>query len=236
MLRVASIRALGALAQMRSARPMLDRAQALLRSSSLPVGELLEIAAALGKILPNANHEDALHFLDRLRRAELHAPEVEVAFARIAPERFVNEFSLRDTDWRQVSAAVAGLQEIAALKEPASLKPRALQIAQRLADAPNTSDRVMPDVLRALQAFKPDGLVTTMIERLKAKDVFVRAAAADIVAELPASPESTTALLLALPAAAQDTQNDAALSIVGALAASKEGRATAALEIGRAHV
>ena len=52
--RVESIRALASLAQGRSAAPLLKQAGVLLASRPLPTGELLEIVAALGRVLPNS--------------------------------------------------------------------------------------------------------------------------------------------------------------------------------------
>jgi len=59
--------------------------------------------------------------------------------------------------------------------------------------------------------------------------VIVRATAADILSELPAETETARALTQALPTALQDETNDAALSVLGALAKQKGGEAEAAL-------
>jgi cyclophilin family peptidyl-prolyl cis-trans isomerase len=96
-------------------------------------------------------------------------------------------------------------------------------------DAQETSAGAMPDVLRAFQAFKPADLANVARAKLTAEDVIVRSAAADILAELPPSAETSQALARALPVALQDKQNDAALSIVTALGKSEDATATSAL-------
>ena len=75
----------------------------------------------------------------------------------------------------------------------------------------------------------PKGLANIAETKLKATDVITRAAAADILAELPPSAQTTKALSDALTSTATDKQNDAALSIVGALEKVKDAEATAAL-------
>ena len=229
--RLASIRALGSIAQVRSAAPLLKRAEELLAANPLPAGELLEIGAALGRILQNSNNESALKLLERLRHAGIKGPEIESALAKISPDRFLKDTAARGTgsEWQQVSATVAGLSEIATTKAPPGLKATAFSMIRQLADSPRTPDKAMPDVLRALQMFKPDDLADVMRSKLKATDLVVRATAADILSQLPQSKESTTALLQALPIALRDKQTNAAVSIIRALAASKDATVTTTL-------
>jgi hypothetical protein len=75
----------------------------------------------------------------------------------------------------------------------------------------------VPDLLRALAAFKPIDLAAVARAQLKADDVIVRATAADILSDLPPEPDNTRALVEALPRALSDEINDAALSVLGAL-------------------
>jgi hypothetical protein len=77
-------------------------------------------------------------------------------------------------------------------------------------------------VLRALAAFKPQDLATVARAHLNESDVIVRGTAADLLGDLPPSEENTRRLLAAAwPQAANDTLNDAALSILDALGKQK---------------
>jgi cyclophilin family peptidyl-prolyl cis-trans isomerase/HEAT repeat protein len=229
--RVACIRALASIAHERSAPPLLERADTLLALNPTPAGELLEIATALGRVLPNSNNERAATLLARFREAGIRGPEVEGAYARFAPQRFLEDSITKSasTDWQQLSATASGLTEIAALKDKPDLKAKALAITQELIRSEKTPDKAMADLLRALQAFKPADLLGVLRTKLRARDIVVRAAAADILSELPPSKESTGALLEALQIAMQETQNDAAISIVAALATVQDPAVTMAL-------
>ena len=227
--RVAAIRALASIAQPDSATALLSRGETLRSASPPPVNELREIAAALGRVLPNTNNEKAVDFLSTMRKT---GPEVEMAFARIAPERYLEDPAVKSPggDWQQVSAIAQGLGEIAGLEKIApALKEKAAVQVRTLALSEQTPERAMYDVLQAFKAFKPKGLANIAETKLKATDVITRAAAADILAELPPSAQTTKALSDALTSTATDKQNDAALSIVGALEKVKDAEATAAL-------
>jgi len=99
--RVSAIRALGALKDARAAAPLLQRADALMpayksaktNAAAHPAetNELLEIATSLGLILANRTDERAINWLRSLRETEQNAPEIEIAFAHIAPFVYVRE-------------------------------------------------------------------------------------------------------------------------------------------------
>lgn len=74
------------------------------------------------------------------------------------------------------------------------------------------SEYAIPDVLRALAAFKPQDLASLLRAQLKESDIIVRSTAADLLGELPSSEENTRALAAAWPQASNDALNDAALS------------------------
>ena len=132
--RVSAIRALGSLKDPRAAPALLQRGAALTPSyraakangSAHPreTNELLEIATSLGRVLPNTNDDRATTWLRTVRETEQTAPEIETAFARIAPftyqrerpfNRLADEKVRSETmrDWRRVSAIAQGLAEIA---------------------------------------------------------------------------------------------------------------------------
>jgi cyclophilin family peptidyl-prolyl cis-trans isomerase len=83
------------------------------------------------------------------------------------------------------------------------------------------SEYAIPDVLRAVAAFKPADLASVARTHLSNSDVIVRGTAADLLADLPPSEENTRSLVQAWPQAANDTLNDAAISIVDALGKQK---------------
>jgi len=245
--RTSSLRSLAQLKDARAAEPLVRRGEDLLKTyetakaaepAARPAAanELLEIATALGRLLPNAGHEGALALLRRARGAGLLAPEVEVALARVAPVEYlrdadVTEFVRRVTNsrggevsWQRASAVGQGLGELAALtsgqvgNSAASLQADAqIMLRSLLADA-DTPALAAPDLLRSLAAFKSPDLAEVARAQLKAEDVVVRATAADLLGGMPPDPENARALAAALPRALKDGLNDAALSILAALA------------------
>src|SRR5947209_18754368 len=79
------------------------------------------------------------------------------------------------------------------------------QIALRaLVQSPNTPALAVPDLLRALQGFKPLDMAPLARAQLKADDVIVRATAADILSELPPDADNSRSLEDALPRALED--------------------------------
>jgi cyclophilin family peptidyl-prolyl cis-trans isomerase len=93
------------------------------------------------------------------------------------------------------------------------------------------SEYAIPDVLRAYAAFKPKDLDEVLRKQLKESDVVVRGTAADLLGELPPDDTNTRALIAALPVALADKQlNDAALSILDALAKQKTAPANEAMK------
>jgi cyclophilin family peptidyl-prolyl cis-trans isomerase/HEAT repeat protein len=227
--RVAAIRALASLAQSRSGPALIQRGKELRQAEPPPLNELREIATALGRTLVSSKDAEAIALLSSMRKT---GPEVEIALARIAPQEYVNDPSVNSPseDWQELSAIAQGLGEIATLEKiPAAVKAQALAIVRPLAQSARTPERAMYDVLQAVKAFKPADLAAIARDRLKAADVITRAAAAEILSELPPSAETTTALGAAMPIALRDQQNDAALAIVAALEKSKDDASTGVL-------
>jgi cyclophilin family peptidyl-prolyl cis-trans isomerase len=253
--RVSAIRALASLKDGRAAEPLLKRGTPF--SQNLPqrpdeLNEILEIATTLGRVWPQKEDPAAIAWLRKINEVLNHsAPEVEVAFARIAPATFLANFGSGDqakrkvqetilTDWRSASSTAAGLGEIAALPDSVANKTELAATAESLLRAMldyrnsgltiNTlvavhSEYAIPDVLRALAAFKPQDLATVAHTHLKDSDVVVRGTAADLLGDLPPSDENTRALGAAWPQSANDTLNDAALSILDSLGKQKTAAA-----------
>jgi cyclophilin family peptidyl-prolyl cis-trans isomerase/HEAT repeat protein len=242
--RVSAIRALAFLKDPRAAEPLLKRTTEL--------NESLEIANTLGRLLAQKEDQTAIAFLRKINEPLNHtAPEVELAFVRIAPATYLAQFGTGDEarkkvqetillNWRAASGIAAGLGEFAALPDTTPNKAELAATAQSLLRAMldyrnsgltiNTlvavhSEYAIPDVLRALAAFKPQDLASVAIGQLKESDVIIRGTAADLLGDLPPSEEITRALAAAWPQAANDTLNDAALSILDTLGKQKTAAA-----------
>ena len=256
-MRVSSIRALALLKNARAVDALLKRGETLLAAYLVAktggarpaeINELLEIASAVGRLLPNTNHGRALLWLRQFRQAEaFSAPEVETAFGHIAPTLYLREppfdalaggadrVRTSLTSWQSYSALAQGLGEIAAASSAGggntivSMKADAQILLLTLLNDPATPPLAMPDAMRALAAFKPGDLAQMTRAKLTSEDVMVRATAADILAELPPDQSTSRALVAALPRALVEKMNDAALSILSALGKQKTPEAIEAI-------
>jgi cyclophilin family peptidyl-prolyl cis-trans isomerase/HEAT repeat protein len=250
--RVNAIRALASLKDPRAVEVLFARGNLLTRTAlaSQPVelNEILEIASTLGRLLAQKEDQTAITWLRKINESLNHtAPEIDLAFVRIAPATYLAEFGPGDQarkkvqetillNWRAAAGIAAGLGEIAALPESVPNKSALAATAQTLLRAMldyrnsgliiNTlvavhSEYAIPDVLRALAAFKPQDLASVATAQLKESDVIIRGTAADVLGDLPPSGEITRALAAAWPQAANDVLNDAALSILDSLGKQK---------------
>ena len=254
--RVSAVRALAQLKDARAAEPLVGRAQALFAPFKVADGaaisrpaeanELLEVATTLGRLLQNTGHERAIELLRQFRVEGLSDPEIEVALARISTTQYMRDPRVTSmaernsgrgasSSWQAYSALAQGLGEIAAASSEAggnsvvSLKADAQIILLTLLGEPSTPPLALPDVMRALAAFKPANLSEQMRAKFSAEDVVVRSTAADLLAELDPDPANARALVTALPRALSDKINDAALSVLAALAKQKTPEATEAI-------
>ena len=244
--RVSAVRSLAQIKEPRAADPLVRRGGELFAAyKSARVGgalnppevnELLEVATALGRVLANSNDERAMTLLRAAREGGVVAPEVETALARIAPAHYLRDKGVADfvaqdsrrgaagVTWQRVSALAQGLGELAGVTSAqvgnsvVSLQADAQLALRALVQSPSTPPSSLPDLLRALAAFKPPDLATVARAALNNQDVIARATAADILSELPPEAETARALSDALPRALSDEINDAALSVLGALA------------------
>ncbi|MCA1557183.1 MAG: peptidylprolyl isomerase, partial [Acidobacteria bacterium] len=259
--RVSTIRALASLKDERVAAPLLERAGKLMGgyragrakgadARPAELNELLEIATGLGRTLSNTWNKEAIDWLREFRELEEGVDaEIEIAFARIAPALYVREKpfdKITDAaaraeflkDWRRVSSMAQAMTEIAALKTESdgntviSTKADAQAVLRALIDDKNLPVLAAPDVLRALAAFKPNDLGEFLRQSLKAKDVVMRATAAELLGELDPEEANARGLAEALPAAMRDELDDAALAILDALGKQKSESAVEALKTG----
>ena len=255
--RISAIRALASIKNPSVAESLLDRGKSLTQQSNLAnqppeLNEILEIATTLGRLLAQKEDQAAVAWLRKLNETLNHtAPEVDLAFVRIAPAAYLADFGTGDQakrkvqetillNWRAAAGIAAGLGEFAALPATVANKSELAATAQNLLRAMldyrnsglhiNTlvavhSEYAIPDALRALAAFKPADLASIARAQLNESDVIVRGTAADILGDLPPSEQNTRALAAAWPQTAKDQLNDAALSILDALGKQKSAAA-----------
>jgi cyclophilin family peptidyl-prolyl cis-trans isomerase/HEAT repeat protein len=255
--RVSAIRGVAALKDARAADALVKRGVALFAeykaakvaggaaAHPAELNELLQIAAALGGVLPNTSDQRALTFLRSVREAQGWIdPETEIAFASVAPAQYMREkpfanLYVRAADnklaWQAIAAIAQGLGEFAKMtSERAGNSVLTVQADAQLALRSLLADKTtpalaVPDILRAVAAFKPLDLAPVMREQLKADDVIVRATAAELLGGEPPDAESGRALVAALARAMRDELNDAALATLDALGRQRGEEATAAL-------
>ncbi|HSS19093.1 MAG TPA: peptidylprolyl isomerase [Pyrinomonadaceae bacterium] len=257
--RVSAIRSLALLKDARATEPLLKRAENISGEKAPHVqgnvtNEALELATTLGRINQLKNTHEVLEWLEEFSESlGYSAPEVEIARARVSPGEYINTWStskkaieLMLTNWRAGSSVAQGLGAIAESKEAGEERnlftTKAQGVLRAMLDYRNSglnintlvavhSEYAVSDVLRALAALKPKDLDDLARKQLKESDIIVRGTAADLLGELPPNESNRKALIAALPVALADQQlNDAALSILDALAKQKHASANEAIK------
>ncbi len=229
--RASGIRALAALKNP-------NAADLLLKHTTTNRNEILEIATTVGRLIPLTNYHDAIYWFRTANEKLNHtAPEIEIALARVAPAAYLADLEKLNppTDWRATAAIANALAEFATLPDSLTTKRELAAAAEarlrKMLDYRN-ADYAIPEVLRALAAFKPKDLQQILVAHLEKPDVIVRATAADLLGDLPPSNEITQALINAWSRTNNDSLNDAVLSIVDSLGKQKTPFANDALKIG----
>lgn len=236
--RVSAVRSLAALGDANTAAVLTVRGEKLLAeyetvkpAERIQMNELLEIAAAVSRLLRNSANKPAIGFLSRLYAASgYHSPEAASAWARVDPKDFTDRGETRAAinkmapayDWQFASSQAQGLAEVAAtdnkdLKAAARLRLNGIMLSNK--NAGKGAYIAVPDEIRALAAFKPDHIAMPLREYLAHEDVFIRAAAVEVIADQPVSKENVEALNKAFNKAfiSDNTDNDALMGIVDAL-------------------
>ena len=111
--RVSAIRALGSIKDPETAQPLIERGGVLYAAyrakkakhvdQPAEINEILEIATVLGRVLTATNDSKATAWLRQLGHS---APEVDVAFARIAPAAYVDETTNENPEHQPVPLEV----------------------------------------------------------------------------------------------------------------------------------
>lgn len=238
--RVSAIRALASLKNAKAADALMNRVEELIKqyarmktSDEYPKekSEILEIFTTLGRLLADSKNERAVSLFEAFRvMNKFSSPETEIAYARIAPEKYIADFNSKDggyQNWRAVSAYSQGLGEIANSPD-AALKTRAGQALTSYAGTmkskvkPNYQaeiNKAFPDAIQSIAALKPNNLAEILRGLITNSDVQIRAAVAGLLANEPATKENTDALKKAFISAmlTDKRENDAQLAILDAL-------------------
>lgn len=244
--RVAAVRALGTLRDAKTSEILLQRGEKLMQEFTLSKlanppekNELLEIATVMGRLMQGTGDERTVKFLESLGAGDKYSSgETEIAFAQVAPEKYLGSITQNPEryfgdDWRATSAVFQGVAAVANL--PQNARNDMIKSGFRLVlvkaigswvnstpseKAKSKAAMAVPDMLRAFAAFKSEntsGIIRPLLEI--EQDIFIRAAAADILGDQPPSKENTEALKAAFTRAllTDKTYNDAQMSILDAL-------------------
>ncbi|CAN5320029.1 hypothetical protein BH10ACI2_BH10ACI2_07440 [soil metagenome] len=234
--RVSAIRSLGSLKDIKAIEGLIDHGIGLLaatkgRENTAEKSELLELASALSRIVPNSNNEKVVAFLQSLRVTDrFRSTETEIAMATVAPAKYVADFRLTNTgygDWHAAGSYALGIRVLAASKDE-GLKIKARDALMAFVAGMKTSvkpayqaemTKAMPELQGAVVAFKPDNLDQILRDALANDDVNIRASAAGAIDDRPLSKENVEALRKAftLSLVRDKGSNDAQLAILSAL-------------------
>jgi cyclophilin family peptidyl-prolyl cis-trans isomerase/HEAT repeat protein len=238
--RVAAIRSLATLKAVGALQDLKKRAdelyEAIARSTrpgyiAIDKSEFLELATAIGRLAQSTKDDAAYRLLSRFAAVDKYiSSEIEVALARLDPDRYISEAApntFRSSDHRAAAAYGQGLAEIAALKND-DLNSRAGQrlvmffndlLTKVPARQQNEMMMSLPSLSRSLAALKPDNIRQILTGNLTSTDVQVRAAAAELLSNMPSTPETLAALNDAFMKSlvADRDKNDAQLAILEAI-------------------
>ena len=221
--------------------------------------ELLELVTTLGRLLPlpAENKPDPgvvkNFFFNLSGLVTPNAPEIESAYARVLPAEYLSTYFFDggtaagmpppvQLHWRSASSIALALAEIASLPEgpnKVELKTKAMSLLHDLLDnnaghlaikKNDHSEYAIPEILRAIAAFKPNDLNELALQYLSHEDAIVRSTAADLIGDLLPSEANTRALIAAFAKTKTDSLNDAALSILDSLAKQKTTAANEAIK------
>ncbi|MBK9163354.1 MAG: peptidylprolyl isomerase [Acidobacteria bacterium] len=238
--RVSAIRSLGALKDPKAVDPMIAHGTKLLadykrslRDGLVPAehGEFVEVAVALGQMIPGSFNEAALKLFKEFATLDKGATsEVYVARVRIAPAKGDGN-APELTSWKQYRTLALIVGEFAGIEPPnedsKKLKAEAPGVLEPLARAMAEADAkeepqailAAPDTLRAFARFGTESLDEILRIALRNPDVQIRAAAASLLGDRSVSEANLASLKTAAEyALVKDlNENDAALAAINAI-------------------
>ncbi|CAN5318829.1 hypothetical protein BH20ACI1_BH20ACI1_20010 [soil metagenome] len=257
--RVSAIRSLGSLKDKQAADKLLQRGEKLFSeykkskfANPIEKNELLEIAAALGKILEKSEDKKIITFLNDVYKSDrYHSSEIAVALSQISPVALggsaqeIGDSTLND--WQVLRSFVQGLELNSKLPEnklnglikdesAKNLKYLLEEGVGRKSENRFTNEKMIysiPDVLRAYAAFKPADADKFIREYLTHKNFIVRTTAAELLGEQPMTKENVEALKTAFAESLKTDKdyNDAQLAILSALVKSDKMQAISSLKL-----
>lgn len=240
--RVSAIRALAALKDSKAASPLLQRGKILVsayKSTKFRIpaeqSELLEIFIAGRKIINKPDQRWSDLFQEFVRFDQLRSSDAYVANAsngassdQVAPKPSGSpKMDFEFSDWRQYSTMAQIYGAAATFDAITDQQKYVKKIAPGLlltlgAIEPKPDPKLVkagPDVLRAYAEYKTDELGEVLLQQFESNDVFLRATAAELLSDQPASKENVGALKKAFDMALVKDKmyDDAQLAIMDAL-------------------
>jgi cyclophilin family peptidyl-prolyl cis-trans isomerase/HEAT repeat protein len=239
--RVSAIRTLATIGNSSASDALVERFYKLVASqnhskSKRPAekNELLEIAAALGRLKQGSHDGKVFSLLANFARLdEYRSPETEIALARIDPANYLVYSGLKAPEfkhtWQALSASSQAMATIASLPdspENKTVRTRSSNYAGQAIDKINAlpvreqPTKALPDLMRAYAALKADDLEARLREYLVSDDVWVRATAAELLANNSPNPAVRLAIENAFKKALTTDKhdNDAQLAMLDAMA------------------
>src|SRR5690606_30552100 len=119
--RVSALRSLAQLKDKTAADTLIKRGEELLsavlkNSNGSAKNELLELASVVGTLLKDSEYEAAVKFLKGCRTADANrSPEFAIAFAKVAPEKYLVDAKPGAVEFSDPWAAVAYAQGLEVL-------------------------------------------------------------------------------------------------------------------------
>jgi cyclophilin family peptidyl-prolyl cis-trans isomerase/HEAT repeat protein len=238
--RVSAIRSLASLKDAKAADKLIDRGDKIIAeykkskfANPVEKNELLEIAAALGRLIPNSRNTRAITFLDEyIRLDDGMSAEISLARFQVAPGKFDSRNEAKPINsWRQWSTMAQLLGELADANpsddEGKKMKADAPDLTRMLVqefaiDPPRKNLKFLlagSDFLQAFAKYKTDDLSDILRQALKTQDVFIRTTAAGLLADQPPSTANMKALETAFAASlvSDKRYDDAQLAILDAM-------------------
>jgi cyclophilin family peptidyl-prolyl cis-trans isomerase/HEAT repeat protein len=239
--RVSAIRALATVGNPKASDALIERVYKLIadynRSKSkkpTEKNELLEIATTLGRLKQGTRDEKVFSLLANFARMDQYtSPETEIALARIDPEKYLVYSGLKAPEfkhtWQALTSSFQAISTLASLPDPVAskaIKDKSVeyvrQAMDKIAALAGREERfkAIPEMIRSYAAFKPDDLEARLREYLNSNDVWVRASAAELLADNGSTPTIRLSIENAFKKALSTDKhdNDAQLAMLDAMA------------------